>query len=571
MWVFVFGLMGGMGLLLYGMNMLSGGLQKIAGANLRNILSSLTQNRFVGLVIGALVTILFQSSAATTVILVSLASAGIITLRQTLGVILGADIGTTVTAQLIALKVTEISLPIVGIGAAIIFFTKRDRYRRIGQVFAGFGMLFLGLKIMSDTMYPLREEPVFLNLMMTIGDVPLLAVLSAAVFTALLFSSAAAVGIIMIFAIQDMVSLHSAIYLLFGANIGTTFTAILTSLGANREAKRVATAHLVFKLAGIVIFLPFVPQFAALMLMITPNVGFQVANAHMFFNIAIAMMFIPFTGLFARLLCWLVPEEKEVDVDLKPRYLDNNMISTPAIAMGLASKEITRVFNQVVEMVSNIRDLFERDGPDELEKMKQAEDKVDELSNATKVYLAMVLRQPLSTPEFNRCMGLMHLTTDLEHIGDIIDKNINRLAKKKIDHCCDFSVEGWEELTIIHARVCALVERTRDAFVENDLDVARQAIRLAPNIKRMERELRRMHLHRLSMGVQRSEETSSIHLDLINAFLGITDRTRTLAVSIAEEVISGRAIIHDEDVYLDVYLDEDQYPDTGRGRGLATS
>lgn len=558
MWVFVFGLMGGMGLLLYGMNMLSGGLQKIAGANLRNILSSLTQNRLVGMIIGALVTVLFQSSTATAVILVGLASASVITLRQTLGVILGADIGTTVTAQLIALKVTEISLPIVGIGAAIIFFTKRDRYQRIGQVLAGFGMLFLGLKIMADTMYPLREEPVFLHLMMTIGDIPLLAILSAAVFTSLLFSSAAAVGIIMIFAISDMVSLHSAIYLLFGANIGTTFTAILTSLGGNREAKRVAMAHFFFKVAGVLIFLPFVPQIKAFVQMLTPNVGFQVANVHTFFNIGIALIFIPFTNQMAQFLTWLVPDEKvEVDVDLKPRYLDTHLISTPSIAMGVASKEIGRVFDQVVAMVDGIRDLFEKNCPGELEKMKRAEDVVDELSTATKQYLAMVLRQPLSTPEFNRCMGLMHLCTDLEHIGDIIDKNVNRLAKKKIDHCCDFSVEGWEELTIMHARVCALTERTRDAFVQNDRETARQAIRLAPNIKRMERELRRMHLHRLAMGVQRTEETSAIHLDLINAFLGISDRVRSLAVATAEEVISGRAIVHEDDLY----RDEDIYPD----------
>lgn len=551
MWVFVFGLMGGMGLLLYGMSLLSEGLQKIAGANLRNVLSSLTQNRFIGMIVGALVTILFQSSTATTVILVGLASASVITLKQTLGVILGADIGTTVTAQLIALKVTEIALPIVGIGATVIFFTKRDRYRRIGQVITGFGMLFLGLKIMADTMYPLREDPVFLNLMMTVGDNALLAILVAAVFTFLIHSSAAAVGIIMIFAIQDLVSLQSAVYLLFGANIGTSFTAILSSLGSNREAKRVAVAHFVFKLVGVLIFLPFVSQFAALMQAITPNVGFQVANVHTFFNIGIALMFIPFTDQFARFLNRLIQDEKVVDIELKPRYLDDNLISTPSIAMGLASKEITRISDQVVRMVCDIRDLFEKSGPEELDKMMRAEDKVDYLSHVTKTYLAKVLRQPLSTPEFNRCMGLMHITTDLEHIGDIIDKNVNRLAEKKIDHCCDFSVEGWEELTIMHERVCTLIERTHHAFVENDLEVARRAVRLAPNIKRMERELRRMHLHRLAMGVQRSEDTSAIHLDLINAYLSISDRIRSLAVSIGEEVIEARAVVRDEDEYPD--------------------
>jgi phosphate:Na+ symporter len=549
MWVYVCGLIGGMGLLLYGMYVLSEGLQKIAGANLRNVLSSLTQNRFVAMVIGALITILFQSSTATTVILVGLASASIITLKQTLGVILGADIGTTVTAQLIALKVTEIALPIVGIGATIIFFTKRDRYKRIGQVITGFGLLFLGLKIMSETMYPLRDEPAFLSLMTTVADNPLLAIIVAALFTFLIHSSAAAVGIIMIFAIQDLVTLHSAIYLLFGANIGTSFTALLSSLGSNREAQRVAVAHFLFKLVGVLIFLPFVTPFAALMQAITPNIGFQVANVHTFFNVGIALFFIPFISHCARFLTWLVPDKGVVDIELKPRYLDYQLINTPSIAMGLASKEIARFSDEVVKMTCRIRDLFETNDPEELEKMMRSEEKVDCLSRATKSYLAMTLRQPLSTPEFNRCMGLIHITTDLEHIGDVIDKKINRLAEKKIDKCCDFSVEGWEELTIMHERVCTLLERTHYAFVNSDLQVAQQSIRLAPKIRGMERELRRMHIHRLAMGVQRSEATSSIHLDLINSYLTISEHVRNIALAIAEEVIGARPLDQSNEEY----------------------
>jgi len=287
----ILGLVGGMGLLLYGMQILSEGLQKIAGAKLRTIMSTLTHNRISALAVGASITVLFQSSTATTVILVGLTSAGIMSLKQTLGVILGADIGTTVTAQLIALKVTEVALPIVGLGATIIFFTKRERFRRYGQVLMGFGLLFLGLKIMSDVMYPLRENPLFPEMMAKMSDNPLVAMILGAIFTFLIHSSAASIGIIMVLSMQHLITLYAAIYLLFGANIGTSFTAILSSLGSSRESQRVATAHLVFKLAGVILFLPFVNPLAALVERITSSPGYQVANVHTLFNIVLAIVF----------------------------------------------------------------------------------------------------------------------------------------------------------------------------------------------------------------------------------------------------------------------------------------
>lgn len=538
MWLTViFGLLGGMGLLLYGMHVLSEGLQKIAGHKLRHILGSMTQNRLKGLITGAAITILFQSSTATTVILVGMASAAVMSLRQTLPVILGADIGTTVTAQLIALRVTEIALPIVGLGATIIFFTKRDRYRRIGQVFLGFGLLFLGLKIMGDAMYPLRQETFFINLLTTLGDYPALAMAAAAVFTFLIHSSAAAVGIIVLLALQDLVTLDAAIYLLFGANIGTSFTAVLASLGSSREAQRVALAHLLFKLTGVLLFLPFIGPFATLMASVTSSVANQVANVHTFFNITIALLFLPFTERFAVLLYRILPDREADERNVQPKYLDLTIIvSSPSLALGLATREIIRIFKMIHQMTTGTNRVFERNDRDLLQNMLETEDRVDCLARCTKIYLANVLRQPLSELEFSRCMGLAHIVTDLEHIGDIIEKTVAHLAECKIFGGYNFSDEGLEELRILHQQVCSLMEKTLNALETGNAELALRAMGLQPKIVIMERKLRQFHIHRLRIGVQKSEATSSIHLDLINAYLRISEHVRNIAVAIAEEV-----------------------------------
>lgn len=527
------GFTGGMGLLLYGMSIMSEGLQKIAGENLRSVLSSLTHNRFTGLLVGAVVTMLFQSSTATTVILVGLASASIISLRQTLGVILGADVGTTVTAQLIALRVTEIALPIVGIGATIIFFSKRDKYRRFGQAFLGFGFLFLGLKIMSDSMHPLRDEPVFSQMLMSASDQPLLAIACAALFTFLVHSSAAAVGLIMVLAMQGLLSLDSTIYLLFGANIGTSFTAIISSLGSSREAQRVAAAHLLFKLFGVLAFAPFVTLFSGLVSHFTISPGYQVAIVHTFFNIGIAVIFLPFISHFARILNRILPDKTNPATKLMPRFLDDKLLRTPAIAMGFAAKEISHIYDHIFEMTKNIKKIFEKNDYSLLEVTIKEEEYVDILCNATNGYLAGILRQPVSRKEFFKCMGFMHIVNDLEHIGDIIEKNIAHIAQSKISSNCRFSEEGWDELTIMHERICELMRMSHAAYSSGDADLALHAIKLQPEIISMERHLRELHIHRLRLNIQSSEQTSSLHLDLINSFLRISEHIRNICIEIA--------------------------------------
>lgn len=533
MWhVLVLELFGGMGLLLYGMSIMSDGLQKIAGAKLRVILGSITHNRVIGLLVGALVTILFQSSTATTVILVSLSSASIITLRQALGIILGADIGTTITAQLIALKATEVAMPIVAAGTLIAFFSKRDMYKKYGQVILGFGLIFMGLKIMSEMMYPLRQDPFFPLMMAKLGQIPILATLVSMVFTFLICSSAASVGIIMVMSMQHLVDLHSAIYLLLGANIGSSFTAIISSLGSSRESQRVATAHFLFKFTGVLLVLPFVNLFQGLLTKIAATPAYQVANAHTLFNIAIALLFLPFTPQFAFILEKIIPDRLK-EKDFKPLYLDQRLITTPSIALGLAAKEISHLWDYILEMTKNIAKVFENNDSLLLYQINKEEDKVDTLYKETSQYLTDILRQPLEKREFLKCMGFINIINDLEHIGDIIEKNITAMAQGKIEGRRTFSEDGWNEISIMHKRVYELMQTVNISFVTSNRELAEKGLDLEPEIEKMERHLRILHIQRLRLGV--SEVISSIHLDLINALLQISNHIRNITLEILHE------------------------------------
>jgi phosphate:Na+ symporter len=482
--------------------------------------------------VGAVITVLFQSSTATTVILVSLTSASIITLRQALGIILGADIGTTVTAQLIALKVTEVSMPFVIAGTYISFFSKRDRYRKYGQVLLGFGLIFMGLKIMSETMYPLRQDPFFPLMMQKLGQIPLLATLVSMIFTFLICSSAASVGIIMVMAMQHLIDLHSAIYLLFGANMGTSFMALISSLGASRQSQRVAAAHFLFKFSGVLLMLPFVNLFEEFLRKIATTPAYQVANAHALLNVAIALVFLPFTPYFAVLLEKIIPERSGKRA-FRPRYLDPRLIKTPSIALGLATKEVMRMWDYIMAMTKNIATVFERNDSLLLYRVNEEEGKVDDLYRETSRYLTDIMRQPLEREEFFKCIALINIINDLEHIGDIMEKNITYLAQTKIEGRSNFSEEGWDEIAILHKRVFELMQGANISFVTGNHELARKVLKLQPQIEKMERHLRVLHIHRLRSGV--SEVVSSIHLDLINAFLQISIHLRNIALEVLDE------------------------------------
>ena len=347
-WAFmIMGLLGGLALFLYGMEKMSDGLKKSAGSKMRAILAALTQNRVIAFIVGAFVTMVIQSSSATTVMLVSFVQAELMGFAQAMGVILGADIGTTITAQLIAFKLTDYALVMIIIGFIVRMLGKTDYVKHMGDALLGFGILFFGMKLMSDAMKPLRTYPEFIDLMKGLEN-PLAGLLIGTAFTALIQSSSAFTGIVIVLAQQQLITLEAGIPLIFGANVGTCITAGFASIGMSRDAKRVALAHVLFKIAGVLLFILWIPSFADIIRAVAVKFGSgtarQIANAHTIFNLSLGLVFLPFTALFAKYILKILPD-KEEEKGIKPAtwYLDDSMISTPEFAIDLVRTEISRM------------------------------------------------------------------------------------------------------------------------------------------------------------------------------------------------------------------------------------
>lgn len=537
----VFGFLGGIGILLYGIQVMGDGLQKILGRQLRQMLESVTRKKFFGLLAGVAVTTLFQSSTATTVILVGLTSASVITLRQCMPVVLGADIGTTITAQLIALKFTELALLIVGIGAPIVFFARRDRHRRIGQAITGFGLLFLGLKIIADTMQPLQSVPLFKETILAVSQMPFLAVAAAALATFLVHSSAAILGIVMVLATQGLIDLYGAIYLLLGANVGTSFTALLASIGSRREAQRVALAHFLSKLGGTTLLFPFVPCYGALLSHFTSSVAFQVANAHALFNIGLAVVFLPFSDLGCRVLEIILPDKKIPE--LEPKYLREEVITAPSVAIGLAHKETVRLSAETLRVVRDAERALQDGNVELLDRITHKEKVMDVLCRTAVAYLTRVLRQPLSRDEMEYAMGLIHVIDALEKTTDIVERNIKFLIESKMAQGVDFSSQGKDELADVIGRVSDLMRLTHKALVQDDFCLAEQVVTNQPQIAALVRDLRQEHVHRLTEGIKESEATSSLHLELLTCYQQVSELMRDIGFTVLEQLAKSKCCL----------------------------
>ena len=483
----VIGLLGGLALFLYGMDKMSEGMKKSAGNQMRAVLAALTKNRVIALMVGAFVTMVIQSSSATTVMLVSFVQAGLMTFMQTLGVILGADIGTTVTAQLIAFKLTDYALLMIAIGFGLRMFSKKENIKNIGEVILGFGILFFGMKLMSDAMKPLRSYPDFIDLLKGLEN-PFLGLLVGAVFTALIQSSSAFTGILIVLAQQSLITLEAGIPMIFGANLGTCITAGLSSIGTSREAKRVALAHIFFKLAGVALFFFWIPQFADLIHFLAERFqsgpARQVANAHTIFNVGLGLLFLPCTSFFGNLILRILPDKTE-EQDLKPAtwHLDETKITTPATAIDLARTEISRMAKLVgrmqraiiVPFLSNERRQDEYySGLTLVEGIDMREQKVNFLQEKITHYLLQISKQELSDDQSKEVFGMISIVKDMESLGDLIHRNMIPLIPKKQCLESDFSHEGKEELLIYHEKVCKQIYLLREALDERSPEKARE-------------------------------------------------------------------------------------------------
>ncbi len=543
------GLAGGLAFFLYGMEKMSEGMKNTAGNKMRSILASLTKNRVIALTVGAFVTMVIQSSSATTVMLVSFVQAGLLTLTQSLGVILGADIGTTITAQMIAFKLTDYALLMVAVGFLLKIFGKNKRIKDIGDIIIGFGILFFGMKLMSDVMKPLRTYEPFIDLMKDMES-PIMGILIGAGFTAVVQSSSATTGILIVLAQQGLLTLEGGIPILFGANIGTCVTAALACIGSSREAKRVAIAHIIFKIAGVCLFIFWIPQFAEVVKAIAGYFGSgtarQIANAHTLFNLSLGLGFLPFTPLFSKFIYFIFPEKAQPKSSIiKTFHIDDSMLKTPSLAIDLARLEISRMAKLLGRMLNAIiipflsdiryiskhnttseeRRLLLREIPtrDEihpdltlLEGIDLREEKLDFLADKLSVYLTKIARRDITREQVKEVFGMMSIVKDMESMGDIIHRNMLPLIAKKNKLVFDFCEEGKEELLIYHSKVVKQIELLRQAFGTFNLEAAQYIMQKERKYLDLESKYRASHLKRIIAEKQESLQTSQVHTELMD-------------------------------------------------------
>lgn len=558
----IIGLLGGLALFLYGLEQLSEGLKKAAGNQMRDILSKLTQNRIIGFFVGAFVTMVIQSSSATTVMLVSFVQAELLTFAKALGVILGADIGTTVTAQLIAFKLTDYALLMVAAGFAMRTLSKNRSLRNAGEVILGFGILFFGMKLMCDATEPLQSYPAFIDMMKGLEH-PILGLLIGTVFTALVQSSSATTGVVIVLAQQGLITLEAGIPLVFGANIGTCITACLACIGMDREAKRVALAHVCFKVGGVLLFIFWIPSFAefirGIAIYFDSDTARQIANAHTIFNVSLGLGFLPFTTLFAGSILRILPERRQV---LRTRpvtwHLDESLISTPGLALDVARTEIARMAKLLHRMLRAIiipfmsdekwvgKDaqtkeeaiLLAREIPTQdeffpelslLEGIDMREEKIDFLEEKIGSYLLQIAQQPLLDHQAHEVHAMMSIAKDLESIGDIIHRNMPPLIEKKQSLEMDFTEEGKEELMIYHNKVSKQARRLQQAFEETNLSIAREIMTKESQYLDLESTYRVQHLERLIHKRKASEDTHEVHMELMDLLKQINVYTGHIA------------------------------------------
>jgi phosphate:Na+ symporter len=543
-WVFLLiaGLIGGLGLFLLGMNMMSDGMQNAAGDRMRSVISRMTNNRFLGVGVGTFVTMVIQSSSATTVMLVSFVYSKLMKFRQTIGVILGAGIGTTITAQLIAFKLTDYSLLLIGVGFLLNSFTKSRGLRNIGKTILGFGILFFGMQIMSESMYPLRSFAPFIDSIVKLEN-PILGILVGALFTALIQSSSAFIGIMIVLATQGLLSIEASIPLLFGANIGTAITAILASLKTDREAKRVALAHTLIKVIGVLLFLFWIPQFAELARIISPKpavindefsvlastVPRQIANAHTVFNIVLTCLILPFTNVFAKLVEKIIPIKITEKPVLKTVYLDYGMVKNSSLALSLAKKETLRMGRLVQNMTEDIIIPYLVKKTEVLNEIAQKEKEVNFLRDQINDYILKITRENLNEERVNESFQLMYTVKEFEQIADIVSSIMIRKAERWSNMDFNFSTEGKNEIVKYHTKTQKQLSRALEVFENVNLEKAKAMKDKYRIYRNMEIELEKQHFERLKNEIVETISSSKTHIELMTMLRAINGHATNIA------------------------------------------
>lgn len=533
-------LFGGLGLFLYGMNTMSEGLERAAGDRMKSIIEMLTKNKIMGVFVGAMVTMIVQSSSATTVMVVGFVNAGIMNLTQAVGIIMGANIGTTITAQLVSIKLSAIAPIAIGTGVLINLASSNDRTKKYAQILIGFGILFLGMDFMKDAVKPLRSFEGFVTLLTSFGSGQILdtffAILTGFAITAVVQSSSATTGILVALASEGLLPIEAALPVLLGTNVGTCVTAMISSIGANRTAKRAAVIHLMFNVIGTAIFAIFLagPTINVVTKM-TANSARQLANAHTFFNIANTLMLLPFAGLLVKLAEKFVPGEIEKETDESAsKYLDERILETPSIALGQVIKETLHMGNIAKKSYICAMDAFISGSSAKAQETFALEKQINLLESEIMDYLIKLSNTNVSIGQREQIDGLFSTINDIERVGDHAD-NVAELAMYKIDKGLSFSEKALGEIEHMSSRVFKSYDHSINSLATGDITSARKVLEREGEIDMLEKNLRKKHIRRLNAG---DCETGSgiLFLDLISNLERIGDHASNIALAVLDNV-----------------------------------
>lgn len=534
----LFEFFGGLGIFLFAIKFMGDGLQKAAGDKLRDIIDRYTTNPFMGVLVGIIVTVLIQSSSGTTVITVGLVSAGFMSLRQAIGVIMGANIGTTVTAFIIGFDVGGYALPIMAVGAFLLFFIKKKAVQNIGEVIFGFGGLFLGLELMSGGMEPLREITAFTDFTLSMSEHSILGVFAGTALTLVVQSSSATVAILQSLYAENLITLSGSLPVLFGDNIGTTITAILASLGASVAAKRAAATHVLFNVIGTIIFLIILAPFTMYIEWISGVLNLenkmQIAFAHGSFNVANTIIQFPLIGTWAYIVTKLIPGE-DVSIEYKPKHLDVHFIEqSPSIAIGQAKEEIIRMGGLSIQGLETTYSFLLTKTKRDAEIAYQIEDALNNLDQKITDYLVKISSQPLSNPDSNRHNMLMDTVRDIERIGDHFE-NILELIEYQEVHRLTLTDDAMQDVSEMFELTISTVKKAIEALDTNSNELAREVAEQENNIDRMERQFRKNHIMRVNEG-KCTGQAGIMFVDILSNLERIGDHS----VNIADAILGKR-------------------------------
>jgi phosphate:Na+ symporter len=548
-------LVGGLALFLFGMEQMADALKAVAGERMKVVLARLTNNRFMGALTGAFVTAIIQSSSVTTVLVVGFISAGLMSMAQSIGIIMGANIGTTITAQIVAFKVTKIALPMIAVGFSMLFFSNKEKIKQYGAMLMGLGLIFFGMSVMSEAMKPLRTFQPFLDLMVSM-ETPLIGILVAAAFTGLIQSSSATTGIVIVMASQGFITLPAGIALAFGANIGTCVTALLASIGKSREALRASLVHVLFNVFGVLLWVAFINHLAQFVTWFSPvheglsgieklgaETPRQIANAHTVFNVANTLIFIGLTGQFARLVEWLVPDKPiEHELIAEPKYLDEDLLETPSLALDRVRLEIGHTGQRVMDMLQRIMPAMLDGNRSSLKEIARIDDEVDVLHGHIISYLGKLSRKSLTDVQSTEFVNLMAAANDLESIGDVVETDLAHLGNERIDKGISISESTREVFTHLHKEVSMSVAMALNAIMGKDQHAAQEVVAMKEDITRHVKSAELHQAHRLVVDEPKRREAYALEIDVIEKLKRVYYFAKRMSKSVLPEELAEKSV-----------------------------